>query len=366
MQNLFDLLPEVHQGISKFPEWRYVRDGLRRNLEAVLAFARKNPMAVPSQHFLVRLLHSLNVPLSHNLERYYDLIDAGALHVSMPLKMTSAINQGALFKGVFYGGENLEVIIAHNAGFSLDEAMANWESLQPIQVLRHPHSDLGLPILDGVKNYGSETGFAVIVINIPMLAVQYRAFRLNEDRYTDFSQGSERSVQQFVRMYAIPNMLYSHLDVALFNRIDHLQQGQACGESSYRHPFYLTDFSVRSDQAQLDMLERIQAVGRNWTGMLRTIPAVTQENMDDLLRVPDIVPTRQVLWALVIARTNALAFMFRASKEGSRTTNANEVNRLRRALTAWRTDSLMRNALPTKVLAQVMQEIDDIEQKAEE
>ena len=71
-------------------------------------------MAVESSHFLVRLLQSITVPQSQNIERYYDNVDAISLNVSMALKMTSAISKGEMFDGVFYGKGNPEILIAHN------------------------------------------------------------------------------------------------------------------------------------------------------------------------------------------------------------------------------------------------------------
>jgi hypothetical protein len=222
MHNLFNLMPNIEHGILRLPEWAYVRTELRRNLDRVIAYYRKHPTAVHSAHFLVRLLQSITVPKSLNLERYYYNVDAGALNLSMALKMTSSIYRGQLFDGVFYS-DCKEILIAHSEPFDFHQAHRNWETLCPIEVLRHPLSDLGLGLPDGDK-IGSDYGIAVISINIPMLAVQYRAFRINEEYLTGNSD-SQRSVMQFIRMYVIPNMLPSHLDHCLFNRIYNLHIG---------------------------------------------------------------------------------------------------------------------------------------------
>lgn len=359
MHNLFSLLPAVGQGILKFPEWLYVRDGLQRNLNTILRFSRKNPTAVESSHFLVRLLHSIAVPKSHNLERYYENVDAIALNVSMALKMTSAIHQGKIFNGVFYGPGNSEILIANNEGFDFEQAHQSWQDLRPVEVLRHPMSDLGLPILDG-ENYGSEQGLVVISINIPMLALQYRAFRLNEELVSAGQTESQRSVMQFIRMYVLPNMLPSHLDLALFNRIDNLEKGAPLGQSRYRHSFYITDYTPRVTALQDHILDNLYRVAKNFSGILRSVPTVSKENADEVMAVPDIAPTRQVLWALVIARLNALSFMFRLSREGAGVRNQSEVNKVVRSAIAYRSDKLMRAMLPLELYYEVQAEIDSI------
>lgn len=343
----------------KFPEWLYVRDGLNRNLATVLRYSRKNPTAVESSHFLVRLLHSIPVPQSHNLERYYENVDAMALNVSMALKMTSPINQGKLFDGVFYGPGNSEILIAHNEGFDFEKAHQDWENLAPVQVLRHPMSDLGLPILDG-DNYGAEVGLVVVSINIPMLALQYRAFRINEDLVTDGERDSQRSVMQFIRMYVLPNMLPSHLDLALFNRMDNLEKGAPLGASLYRHPFYMTDYASRALYVQEHILDNLRKFSKDFSGILRSVPAVTKETMDEVMATPDLAPTRQVLWALVLSRLNAISFMFRVAKDGPGTRNQSEVSRFKRAALAWKSDHLMRSMLPLDMYFEVESEINGI------
>lgn len=360
MQNLFDLMPEVQLGVHHFPAWRYVRAGLQRNLETVLRYYRQNPTAVRGGHLLKQVLGAVDVPLSHPTERYYDLVDARAFNVAKASKITSSVSYGKSHDGVFYGPGNTELLVLNNDSFDPLAAHANWQNLAPIQVLRHPMSDLGLPILDGVRNYGSEEGLAVITINITLLAVQYRAFRLAEDLIQAQSEDSERSVMQFLRMYVLPNMLASHLDVAVFNRISNLAFGAPLGESTYRHPFAMPDYAAKCDAVLQDELVALGAQGQNWTGILRTILAVTKENMDEVMRLPQIAPTRQVLWALVAARTNALAFIFRTSRNGAATTNAQEVNRLRRAVRAYQSDKTLENQVPADVYWEIQSEIDGI------
>lgn len=360
MHNLFSLLPEVGQGIMKFPEWLYVRDGLTRNLASVQTYYRRNPTAVVSSHFLVRLLHSITVPQSHNLERYYDNVDSIALNLSMALKMTSSIFQGKLWDGVFYGPGNTEILIANSESFDPVQADAAWQDQTPVQVLRHPMSDLGLPILDGKRNYGTESGLVVLSINIPLLAVMYRAFRNNEAAIVDAQVESERSVMQFLRMYVLPNMLASHLDLAVFNRIDNLEKGAPLGASTYKHPFYMTDYSHRVDYVQEHILENLHNVGKNFTGVLRSIPVVSKANADEVMAVPQMAPTRQVLWALVISRLNAINFMFRINREGPGMRNQSEVNRAKRMALMYKSDSLMRNVLPLELYMEVQSEIDGI------
>lgn len=359
MYNLFNLMSTAAFGSHAYPEWRYVRDGLKRNLGTVIRFYRKNPMAVQSSHFLVRLLQSITVPHSHNLERYYDNVDALALHVSMALKMTSSIAQGRIFDGIFYGQGNPEIIMAHNESFDIFEAHRNWQNVCPVRVLRHAKSDLGLNLPDGTKS-GSESGLAVIAVNIPMLAIQYRAFRLNEQMLVEGRDESQRSIMQFIHMYVLPNMLFSHLDMAIFNRLDNRRRGLPLGETRKEHSFFLPDLHVKADKAQTEILHNLRGRGKDFTEILRNVPLVTKDNLEQAFGLPEIAPTQQALWALVIARLPAVAFLFQILEEGPGSNNRHQVNRVLKEVLRWRTNNLMKKALPLEYYYEVQDEIDQV------
>lgn len=363
MYTLFNATSDINQGIVKFPEWTMTRDGLKRNLGLILSYHRKNPTAVKSNHFLVRLLHSITIPQSQNLERYYYNVDSLALNMSMALKMTSPIYRGVLFQGVFYGPEVSEVLIANNAEFDFEAAHRNWRNLAPIQVLYHPVSHLAMNLPDGQKN-GSESGFAVISINIPMLAVQYRAFRLNEIAVAE--SDSQRSIMQFLRMYPIPNMLYSHLDLALMNRISNMYTGAPQGASSRAHSFYVPDYTPKVTQVYDKVLGSLERAGKNFAGVLKSIPGVILEDMEQTLELPKIAPTQQVIWALVMARLAAIEFLLRTTKEHPKIRNQREVNRILKDILFFKTNRTFATVLPRELYLDVQYSVDGIKAMAEQ
>lgn len=354
MQTLFNLLPSAGQGVTRFPDWLYVREGLRRNLATVLRFARTHSIAVPSNHFLVTLLQSITVPQSHNLERYYDLVDGMALNLSMALKMTSSIYKGKVFYGTFYGPGNDEILIAHTEGFDYEEVDRTWWKHEPVKVLRHPMSDLHLGIPDG-KSHNFEYGLSVITINIPMLAVMYRAFRRNEGAISDGD--SERSLMHFVRMFVLPNMLASHLDIALFNRFDRLRFGAPLGESHFKHTFAMPDYSDRVDASYGKVVKHLEESRKNFTGLLKSIPAVTAEDMLEVMAVPDMPPTYQVMWALMVSRLPALQYLVQMGQRGGAATNQQQLNIIASFVRAYRSASTLNSVLPMDIRYDVEAEI---------
>lgn len=363
MYTLFDRPKTASQPTLGAANWGYVRDGLQRNLRKVLMFYRHAPMAVKSDHFLIRLLQSVGVSFNLPTERFYaNLNGLTALNLSMALRMTSEVFRGSAFRGVFYGPESYEILIAHTTEFDPFEADERWEDLQPIRVLRHPHSDLGLCLPDG-KATGSEYGLAVIAINIPMLAMQYRAWRRRESYVAEQTGDSPLGINHFVHMYALPNMLYSHLDYVLFNRLENTIRGKPMGVSHSRHPFVLPHWEQKLNQVQATQIQQLTNVTRDWAGILHNLPAVTLPTQSEVMRVPPLAPTQQVSWALALARLPAVDFLTRFT-ENQGEKNGQELNRIRQAIRAYHGNAIFRRMLPEDLATDTEWELDQIAERA--
>jgi len=361
MHSIYSNASSIAHGVSKLPSWIYLKNGLENNLKIVISYYRKNPMAVKSNHFLVKLLQSITVPQSQILERYYTNVDAMSLNLSMALKMTSSIYKGSVFDGIFLGPGNDEIIIAHNDSFNPFDAHDNWINLRPVEFLSHQRSDLGLNIPDGI-NTGVEEGLTVIAINIPLLAIQYRAFRINE-RIINANDSAE-SVMQFIHRFVLPNALYSYLDHAIFNRISALLIGKPLGESKKAHPFHLTDFSTKLTYVQNDILNLLIKENKTFDGILQSIPMVSVKNAEELMMLPDVALTRQVIWGLVLSRLPELLFLVRISKESIGNKNQSEVNRILRYFQRYRSDNLFRSMLPVNLYLEVADIMSEVERLA--
>ncbi len=362
MYSLFNSMPETLSAVMKVPAWDQLHDGLKRNLNTVIRYYRDHSMAVESDHFLVRLLQSIAIPMSQNTERYVDNVQSVALNLSMALKMTSSIYRGQIFKGTFYGPGCDEILIADNDYFDADLASKNWQNQVPVYILRHPITDLGLKLPDGRDNT-TDFGLVVVVINIPLLAIMYRGFRQAEAYREEALQENQRSLMQFVHMYVLPNMMASHLDHVLFNRLHAHSVGSPIGEARRPHSFPLVDWSHKLDAAQDLMLEIVENHKRDFRSIMHEIPLITKANLGELMRLPDLAPTQQVVWGLSISRLPALDFLFRVSQNGGSTRNRQEVNYVLRQIKMYKRNSMMK-ALSPDALADVMFEINQIESQA--
>jgi hypothetical protein len=363
MYQIFGQSTVPSNGIATPAGWHFVHTGLKHNLDRVLTYYRDNPMTVRSEHLLIRLLQSLNIPLSLPLDRYMANVENIALNLSMVFKMTSSIYRGQFFENVFYGG-NYELLIASDASFDFYEANKRWELLSPVTVLRNNVTSLDMRLPDGSVT-DTAGGISVMLINIPMLALQYRAWMLREQAYAEKSGNGTRAETMFIHGYVLPNMLGTHLDQVIFNRmLRRLNGGTPDGPVAQAHPFVLTDYSDRLDTAQeqlLSILQRSQHL--NFGQMLQAIPEVHKATLLQAMHLPDLAPTFQLMWALSIARLPCLEFLFEMAPGGPTQKNRPIVAKILNDIRNYRRNSIMKT-LPAAMQAQIDREMNFLVERA--
>jgi hypothetical protein len=226
----------------------------------------------------------------------------------MTLGMTSSISKGSLFKGVLYGGNNTEILLADNSPIDPVYVHDNWKRVSPVTMLLTAKSDLGLHLANG-EEYSRESGLSVFLINVPMLMIQYRAFL-----YQEAQKGSSdtKTTAQFVGGYVLPNLLYSQLDYCIlnraFNRYYKIDNGYNVPFRS--HSFNLNNYDSYIDKAIDKMLANIRSTDARFENVLSCFSAINTDTAMQLLTMPDIAPTRQVDWLLTLARLKYTSFLF--------------------------------------------------------
>lgn len=359
MRKLLRINSSIEPGLPIFPGWEVLRRGLQLNLQNVTNYYHRFPRRVNGSHFLIKLISSLNVSDTLSIDRFYASMSSKALNVSQNLRMTSSINTGMIFDGIFYGDGVKEVLIAHDESFDFIKAVENWRDLRPIRVLSHPKSDLALNIPDGGV-YNSEEGIAVISINVPMLALQYREYQKYEDSVALMKGESPRGITHYIYSYALANMMYSHLDIAIFNRLFNLLIDAPIGESKKKHPFYIQDYSNKITDIQLLQLRSLERNPRKLDAMMKMVPLVTDIDLSDMSDLPDMVPTRQVVWALVLSRLQILSFLYKANPDNPRLRNGSEINKIRRMFELFDIEYTLEKLFPIDLYLDITRELGKI------
>lgn len=360
MQFFFNKSIHAANVLAKDPTWNYAKACLERNLQITTSYYQSRGFAVRGNHLLVRLLNSIGVDHQLHIERYYDIVNAKTHKLAIHFKLTSPVYSGQLFDGVFYGAGTKEIIIADDEYISPYEIQKDWKSIQAVKVLDHPRSDLDLLLPNG-KASSTETGIASIKINIAALAVQYREFLI--EQMQKMQQGDNPSTTAFfIYRYVLPNMLPTHLDAALFNRIFNIMVGKPMGLSTVKHAFNLPDYTKYVDQVYYKLVNTIKHSDAEFWTTLRSIPLVSISNAQEFMRLPDLAPTRQLAWAEFLTRLKCINFLIASSESHGQKRNASDLNYLLRKIVYYSSDGIFRQIADAQTYADTIREVKDIVQ----
>lgn len=357
MYTLFNGQPPSTRGGILLPQLDFVIRGLRLELDKILTYYEKNPQAVSSDHVLVKVIQSLSVPFGNDVNIYRDRVSDQAGELAMHFKFTSVLNRGQLFNGIFYGNGTLEAIVATATDFDAEEASKNWRTITPVRVLRHSRTSLYMdPIRPTVID--GEKGMAVISVDIPMLAVQYRAWRTDPTSYK--RDESPRSIMQFLCTYVLPRMIGSHMDLAIFNRLASWRKATVPSMSNPSFPFFIPNWYSRLDEQLLKLNDALDRQRGDFLQVLTNIPAVSVESLLEAIQLPKILATRYVQWAFTITRLPIIEFLLLQADQTSVTRNGTSLNAIRRELREMRNDRALQYALPQQDFDRMERQINSL------
>ncbi len=333
MYTLFNEPRVVTTAAQSSARFNYVKAAVSNNLERVVSYYRRNAKAVASDHLLVQLLQHIPLDLDLDLRLYKNRVEDLSEDLTRVFRLTSSINVGeSRYPGAFYGEDTEEVILITTEDFDLDKLSSQWENLSPVRFLSHPKTDLGMMPPFG-KGYSEERGTAVIAVNLPMLACQYRQWVLRElskDVEGDFSV--KRTAMQFVASYPIPNSLESQLDLAYFNRLRAKLYRHDIPSINVSHPFFLNEKETEVDEGLEELIDKALRKRLNFHEVLEVLTPIKATSLREVVALPRIPMTRQVIWALTIARLPVTAFLLHWEEIGGSRRSYQEINIIKRSL----------------------------------
>lgn len=307
MYQLFTKLFNSQNAVIRPPEFEYIKRTYQAQLDNITEYYHNRVFAVPSQNLICRLLTTAEIPIQYELDRFLEVAYTRSPYTAKQYNFTSDINYGLIKPSVFYGSDNHEIILYNEDYFDAHSEIRQWQQIQAIKVVEHPFSDLGLLLPTGI-NHSTDNGLVVMSINIPLLLLQYRCF-VKQQQIKAYQGQSLLGVTHFVHMYVLPNILHSHLELCIINRLINLYYGAPMGEAIKKHPFPLIDYSSKIDKVLLSIVKRVQKTKMLYFSVLKNIPSIEHEDAQAALIMPDIAKTRQVWWALLLSRLRIIKFL---------------------------------------------------------
>ena len=296
------IIPQIHQ-----LKRQYMTTSLK-----LTNYYRNHRFYLPDSHILKRLLKELDVSGSRDLTSYVDHARDKVSGLSFQFGLSSVTNYGKVQdQSLFLNSNVSEMVILHGEHFDVDKASKYWRELEPVKFMDHPHTDLSYGLPDG--NYRSEErGAAVISINLPMLALQYRLWTLEE-----LTKDEPYRISTFIAGYALNNAMRSHYDIAVFNRLVNIMAGKSTLNKPFKRVQSLGMIDLTSD-VDLVLAAYVKAIRNKriaFVELLHTIPTVTCSNFIYRSKVLDVPNTAQVAWASYASIIKKLVWLCRVSDE---------------------------------------------------
>lgn len=296
MYSLFNKSATRFTGRLEYPGLPYIRRLYVDQIKAVKAYYHRFPKRVDSDNVLGNILQ--HIPQRNDLDdqRYLRFVDDAEQGVSRAFGLTSSLYRGRVHEsGITLGPKTDEIMISSYTPINTRDIGDKWVHLSPLSYLYHTRTDMSLPI---ENNSTPGKGNGVSVINIPLMALQYRYWLKYQANRFD----QKESVYRFIGGFVLPNAVGSFLEIAFFNRLSRYATGVGVPKIPLSHPFYLTDLTGRIEQYCkwiIDSNDRRTGDIEQFVGIT---PMILKNNLYDVMQIPKDPVTRQNEWALQIAR----------------------------------------------------------------
>lgn len=336
------------------------RELMNTQVERYRQYRALNPAYLKNDHILQRIIGMIDIPFDGDLPDYYLRVGSIVNRLAGQMGMVTSAHHGRVRnKSHFYGaGVNEIVIAATDNDTTPAQIWFNWRNMSPIRVLAHPIMGCGVIELNGANNFkGLKPGTtAVIEINIPLLACQYQLWRMAVS--TMAPEGTALPIAHFLTQVIIPNMLVSHLDVAVMNTVHALTGSDDYIKVDSDMPFTTPDFYPKLEAGLKELVARFSRETYVYKEILANIPVFGKDNLLQVIAMPDIAFTNQAVWALMITRLPVIAMLLKFDELSRNQKNDADKNRIRRSLMEAESGKYLSNQMPADVAKYVAEYID--------
>lgn len=284
MYSLFKTMGR-NQAILASPHHHYISTRFDEALTRAAYNYRRTPYFVESDHILIKILQQIGLSYQTNDRIFYAEVEQRTSRIARAVGFTDYnAKVGAADKNSFFGPSIKEILISVTNGYTdLVTIDGLWQEFSPVQIMYHPYNDLTLNIRDGSKTEGVK-GYAVIRVDIPLLALQYHKWGKWVARNGDLIP----PIGQFVYQYPLVNMMRSDLDMSYFNQIASYSIGKPIIPQKKRYSFSMPDVTnyVKADVEYL--LENIMEKKRSLIDLSQALLLLNAGSVYDFLQMPNI------------------------------------------------------------------------------
>ena len=334
MQQLLNAALAERRGRVIDPTFIYIRDLVNKNMDRVLTRNYASSKFVRPEHLLIKLLFGLGINRTMSYEELLYSTTDRMYSIANSMGLTAATSVGKSHSKVTLdAGE--EFVLLYSEDF---EPTDNWNKLQPVKFLYHNQTNINCRV--GGEN--DEDAFAIIAVNVPMLAYQY----VRWVQYVKNNKLSE-NVYQFMAKYPLMNAVYSYMDISLFNLYYYRLVGEIIPDE-HKHPeLSLTDVHSPLTKSNLNILNKITIASHTVTDVLWNTPLFFSDTALQLLKDVPTANTRQCRWLLFCYKLPYIRYGLVASASSGAPLDSGKISSLKRELDNLKNTSVL-SQLPTQ------------------
>jgi len=357
MQHLFKTIAAANG--RAFNKYQYVQRGLSANIKAVTGYSAKNSIRIKSSHPLIKLIHSINIPITQEGNRYYSNVDDISFEIANGVGFTSEISAGKTFADTLFAevaGEVYLSMTGERPKLNHVGRLENWKRVESMKVLYTDDNNLNLDIPQGLTT-STVGGWRVISIDIPLFALQYREWMYEQlEKPVDIRE----NLSQFLYKYPLTNMLESQLQHSLFNRLRNNDNGVSNTDSTLRTVVPIINFSDKLNDSHEDFLQWVYRDRSSWDEILDTIMLTENVTLRDGLPKLNVVNTRQVYWLVILVYLPFIEWLVNTHLLNDRSTNKQYINSLRKKIRRIRSDRSTSVAPTPELAVEIKQRLENV------
>lgn len=276
---------ERNQTVLASPRHGYISERFDEAITRAAYNYRRTPYFVEADHILITILQQIGLSYSKNDKIFYAEVDHRTTRIAAACGFTDVnAKSGASAKNSFFDPAISEIVVSVSNGYTdLVSIDGMWKEFAPVRILYHPYNDLTLNIRNGSTTKGVR-GYAVIAVDIPLLALQYYKWR----RWCEQNLDIMPPIGQFIYQYPLVNMMRSDLNMSYFNQLAAYATGTPIISQRKNYNFSIPDVSqfVKDDIGYI--LENNQKKQRNLLDLSQSIMLLDKRSVWDELQLPNI------------------------------------------------------------------------------
>lgn len=308
MYSLFNPVFNGGRTARHLPIFDYITLALKGELVKVQTFYRTNILTVPNNHILTKILMELTTPCS-NLSYHFLVkwVRANSARFERTYNLNSSVvGAGIISNGTIYNRNHSEAWISVAYDFDVDKCVGNYKDLKPIRAISHEYTNLTMSVPNG--NYPeNQEGLAVLTIDLALLALQYKCWIENEQYIKE--KDTYLPLHSFIYRYPLTNLISTHTDVCIFNRLYSLVENKPIVNTRSTNSFFVIDYGDRTTQSLNQLLDMFKKQPGDYVQRLNSIPSIEYGSYLRSIGIPDMAPTRQIKWVLVLARLKTIELL---------------------------------------------------------